>query len=53
MSLPVHDWQFWVVTVAALGAAAVIVRNLWPRKRRRRARRATLTVEGKPLERLP
>lgn len=54
MSFPWHDWQFWVATALALGAAAWVVKNLFGvlfegsrAKRRRRARRATLTIEGK------
>ena len=31
MTLPWHDWQFWVVTALALGALAVLVRQVMPR----------------------
>ncbi len=55
MSFPVHDWQFWVVTAAALVAALWMIRDFLPfaalkrrRKARRHSRRATLTVKGKP-----
>ncbi len=48
MSFPVGDWQFWMVTALALGAAFVVIRTLVPR-RRKRAKRATLTVEGRPV----
>jgi len=58
MSFPVGDWQFWVVTSAAAIAALWLLRNLlpipWLRRRRRRkrgARRATLTVGGKTVSR--
>lgn len=58
MSFPVHDWQFWVVTAAMLGAALWIVWGVLPiqslkrrRARKRRTRRASLTVEGKPIDR--
>lgn len=58
MSFPVHDWQFWVVTAAMLGALLWIVWGVLPidslrkrRARKRRARRAPLTVEGKPVDR--
>lgn len=51
---PVDDWQFWVVTVAALGAAGWLLRGVWgllipSRRRGRRAKRASLTVEGKSI----
>jgi hypothetical protein len=50
--VPVHDWQFWVVTIIALTAALLIVRALLPErfrpfKRRRRGKAATLTIKGK------
>ncbi|MBK7403764.1 MAG: hypothetical protein IPJ41_03795 [Phycisphaerales bacterium] len=53
--LPISDWQFWVVTLIALAAAAWIVRKLLPRRWSRRsktaaAKRATLTVGGRPVE---
>lgn len=58
MSFPVHDWQFWVVTAAMLGALLWIVWGVLPigslkrrRARKRRMRRASLTVEGKPVDR--
>lgn len=52
MSFPLHDWQFWAVTLVFIGALAFILRGLLPgRARRRRERRATLTVGGKPVDR--
>lgn len=50
---PVDDWQFWVATCAALFALGWLLRPLWKRRARKRgrARRATLTVEGKAVER--
>lgn len=55
MSFPVHDWQFWVATAIALGAAMWLVRAVTPwgkrRKRRGSGKRATLTVKGKAVER--
>lgn len=56
MSLPWHDWQFWVATGAALAALLWIARgpiSRWVlgRGRRGRTRRATLTVEGRAVER--
>lgn len=57
MSFPVHDWQFWVVTAAMLIALLWILWGVLPigalkrrRARKRRLRRAALTVEGKPIE---
>lgn len=54
-SLPVNDWQFWVVTTAMIIAIAWLLKGVVPipwlskrHQRRRRERRATLTVKGKP-----
>jgi hypothetical protein len=30
--MPIHDWQFWVVTAAAIFGAITIVRQMIPRK---------------------
>lgn len=51
MSVPVHDWQFWVVTLAAAGAMCWLARGILPgaRKRRRRGQRAVLTLHGKAV----
>ncbi|HZW10608.1 MAG TPA: hypothetical protein VFF69_11955 [Phycisphaerales bacterium] len=54
-AFPVTDWQFWVVTGIAISAAAWIVYKLFPRRalgKRRSgpAKRATLTVAGRPVE---
>ena len=48
---PVHDWQFLVATAIAIGALLWLFRRFLPgkRKSRRRARRATLTIEGRSL----
>lgn len=53
MPFPLHDWQFWVASVLALGAAWWLLRGflgtVFPRRRRRsKGRRATLTIEGRP-----
>lgn len=49
MRFPVHDWQFWLVTLTCAGAAWWVLRSLLPRlRRRKRARRAVLTIEGAP-----
>jgi hypothetical protein len=52
MSLPLTDWQFWVVTAAVAVALAWLLRGVVPvpglsKRRRKRERRVTLTVEGK------
>jgi|GEM_PF-5236145 len=48
------DWQTWVVTVIALGAAWVVLRMLvpasWLGGSRKKGTRARLTVGGKPVE---
>lgn len=55
MSLPVHDWQFWVVSGAAALALLYMIRSavglLLPKRRRKRARgrRTTLTVKGRSV----
>lgn len=53
-SLPVHDWQFWVVTAIAAVAALLLLRNVLPipalkraRKRRQGEKRAKLTISAK------
>ncbi|MCH2132192.1 MAG: hypothetical protein MK116_00430 [Phycisphaerales bacterium] len=46
------DWQFWVVTVLAAGAALVLLRPLFSRLktgRTARSSRASLTVEGRQV----
>jgi hypothetical protein len=55
VKLPLGDWQFWVVTVVAAGAAWVVLRavvpeGLWAKiglKKKSKGRAASLTVEGK------
>lgn len=50
MSMPVYDWQFWVVTIAAVLAAIWLIRGALPaakRRRQRRGQRTTLTLHGK------
>ncbi len=52
MRLPIHDWQFWVVSGLAAAALLYLARGLIPgRKKRRGGTRATLTISGKPAER--
>jgi hypothetical protein len=56
MAFPVHDWQFWVVTLLALVALYAVARSLipaglWPKwlgSKRQKGKRATLTVSAKP-----
>ena len=48
--MPWGDWQFWIVTLAALGAVLWLIRMLYPKKKR--SVRADLTVHGeKPARR--
>jgi hypothetical protein len=42
--MPLGDWQFWIVSLAALGALWFILRPLLPK--RRVGTRASLTVKG-------
>lgn len=50
-AFPVHDWQFWVVTVFFIGAIAWLARGFLPGSKARKARgkstRVSLTVGGK------
>lgn len=53
--LPLGDWQFWVGTVAALGALVVVARIVLPKSwlpggKRSRGRKVTLTIDGKPAD---
>ncbi len=56
VSLPITDWQFWVVTAAAAFAASWLLRGLIGRiirrgkARRPVSRRAVLTISGKPVK---
>ncbi len=56
--MPIGDWQFWVVTVLALAAAAYLLREVLParvspfKKRTRGSSvKTSLTVGGKSVER--
>ncbi len=42
--MPLGDWQFWLVTLAAAGGVALLARVLLPRKPR--AKRANLTISA-------
>jgi hypothetical protein len=48
MGLPLDDWQFWVVSGAALAGLLLLVR---PRRPRRRI--TELTIEGRKRRRRP
>ncbi len=49
--MPVGDWQFWVVSAAALVALVAVA---WPLLRRRRAApRVDLTLGGRPVPARP
>lgn len=55
MPFPVHDWQFWVVTVLALASAGFIAHRIVPAKwlpwrKKAKGRSATLTIGGRPVE---
>jgi hypothetical protein len=43
--MPLHDWQFWVVSVAALWGAWAMTRQLLPLKRKGRGKRTQLTIK--------
>ncbi len=47
--MPWADWQFWVVTLAAVGGMWLLARVLVPR-RRHRPKRTTLTVSARPRQ---
>ncbi|HLO39957.1 MAG TPA: hypothetical protein VK176_02970 [Phycisphaerales bacterium] len=58
MSLPIHDWQFWVATVIAILALRHVLKMLFPSglplmKKRAggKGTRTTLTVDRKPVDR--
>ena len=53
--MPINDWQFWVVSLLALGAAVVMLKPVLARVARRGSRqastRASLTIEGRQVGR--
>lgn len=54
-SLPLDDWQFWVATIIALGAAYFVARMILPRGwfpggKKAQSRKVTLTIDGRPPE---
>jgi len=48
--MPLGDWQFWVVTLAAVGALAFLVKSLIPKKK---AAKTSLTVSAQGRQRGP
>ncbi|CAG0962530.1 hypothetical protein PHYC_00805 [Phycisphaerales bacterium] len=52
MSIPWNDWQFWVVTAAAMLALIYVLREVipvkrWPFKRKGKGKPTSLTIDGK------
>ena len=47
--MPFDDWQFYVVTLAALWGGWAIVRPFLPSREKRGEKRAALTVHGKKV----
>jgi hypothetical protein len=55
MSFPIHDWQFWLVTLIATFALAYLVRKLLPDRLKPwrkgpRGKSTSLTIGGKAVE---
>lgn len=59
LSFPINDWQFWIATAIALAAAYAVGRMVLPKaliarllgkKPRPPRHRATLTMDGKPVD---
>lgn len=44
--MPWSDWQFWIVTILALGALWILIRMFLPKKKPK-GTRTTLTVSAK------
>ena len=46
--LPIDDWQFYIVTLVAIGGLWMLKRTLWPGRKgkRRKGERVNLTIEG-------
>lgn len=49
MRFPIDDWQFWVVTVAAI-LIVIWAGRAMIRRRKPRPRRATLTIGGHEVD---
>ncbi len=43
--MPLGDWQFWVVTLAAIGGVALLARALLPKKPK--PKKTALTISAK------
>lgn len=43
-AIPVDDWQFWVVTLVAAVAVAVLLRGTFKSLRKKKSTRVSLTV---------
>lgn len=46
--MPLGDWQFWVVTLLALGGVWMLVRAVVPKKRRKTRVELTIGHSGNP-----
>lgn len=44
--MPWGDWQFWIVTIAAIVSVTLAARTLIPRKSRSQTKRTALTVSA-------
>lgn len=51
-TFPVDDWQFWAVSTCALVAGLYLFRGFlpWPKKKRGREKRVTLTIDRQRAE---
>lgn len=56
-NFPIHDWQFWVVTIIFLAALAWLLKGVLPipylskrAKAKKQTKHVTITVEGKTPE---
>ncbi len=45
--MPIGDWQFWIVTLAAAGGAWLLYRTLRPKKKRGSKASLTISASGK------
>ena len=44
-AMPWGDWQFWVVTLAAVLCGVLVVRSLWPKQTKRKSVELTIDRE--------
>jgi hypothetical protein len=54
---PIHDWQFWIVTIVFVAALAWLLKGVIPipwlskrAKAKKQTKRVSITVEGKTPE---